>query len=125
MDTVSFNEDSACLHIGNITNVRNVVGVTVSEKEIFVIRRTSSIIEVFDCDTSKFLRNISTNCLKDPCDITYSRNALFVGERTTGLIHRIPLNSTESMSSWSVDSEFLSLSTMKSSNILGDMSFNK
>ena len=117
MDTVSFNEDSTCVPIGNITTC-HVTGVTAIEKEIFVIRQTSSIIEVYDCDTFKCLRNMSATVLKDPFDITYSRNALFVGTEASKLIHRIPLKSTESMSSWSVNHTWLSLSTMKSSNIL-------
>ena len=115
---VSFNEDTTFVPIENMTSVPEVIGITASEKEIFVIRQSSSEIKVFDCDTFKFVRNISATGLRDPCDITYSENALFVGESASKLIHRIPLNSAESMSSWSVDYEWFSLSTMKSSNIL-------
>ena len=99
------------------SDLSKVAGVTIFENEVFVICRSSSEIKVFDCESLASLRNISIPSLKDPWDITFSENILFVGERTVKLIHRIPLNS-QPMSSWSVNSLRLSLSTTKSNNIL-------
>ena len=101
-----------------IPGMSKVLGVTVSEKEIFVVCQSRSEVKVFDCDTYKFRRTIPVPGLKDPWDISFCENALFVGESASKLIHRIPLNSTESMSSWSVIGSWLSLSTTKSNNIL-------
>ena len=93
-----------------MSNLPNVAGVTVSEKEVFVICGFSSEIKVFNCETFTHLRNISTAEVRNPSDITFSENILFVGETTQKLIHRIPLNSIESTSSWAVDSWGISLS---------------
>ena len=101
-----------------MSNLPNVAAVTVSEKEVFVICGSSSEIKVFDCETFTHLRNISTTEMREPSDITFSENILFIGEETRKRIHRIPLNSIESTSSWAVNSWGISLSTMPSSNIL-------
>ena len=46
-------------------------------------------------------------------------NILFVAEQTSGMIHRVPLNSSDPMNSWSVGtSSQITLSTSKSGSIL-------
>ena len=73
---------------------------------------------MFDYDTCIHLRNLSDPALENPSDITLSGNILFVAEPSSGLIHRVPLNSTEPTRSWTVGNKQLQLSTLKSGNIL-------
>ena len=61
-------------------------------------------IHVFDCDTLEPLRVIPVPALKNLWDITFSENILFVATYAPGVIHRIPLQSSQSVNgnSWSV-----------------------
>ena len=89
------------------------------DEEIFIVQQNKpSEVQVFDYRTFKHLRNISVPALQAAWDITYSGNILFVAEHSSGLIHRVPLNSSEPINSWSVGDEKLRLSTLKSDNIL-------
>ena len=90
-----------------------------SDKEIFIVQHNKPVeIQVFDYDTFEHVRNISVPTMKSPWDITFSGNILFVAEYASGMVHRVPLNSSEPMNSWSVGNSQLALSTMKSGNIL-------
>ena len=100
-------------------NLPNPSGIAISDKEIFIVQHGKVEIQVFDYYTFKHIRNISVPTMKNPRDITFSGNILFVGEFSAGMVHRVPLNLSEPMKSWSVGtSSELSLSTLKSGNIL-------
>ena len=101
-------------------NLQNPSGITISDEEIFIVQYNKPVeVQVFDYDTFKHIRSISVPTMKKPWDITFSGNILFVAEHASGLIHRVPLNSSEPMSNWSVGTRSqLSLSTLKSGSIL-------
>ena len=73
---------------------------------------------MFDYGTFEHLRRITVLAMQRPWDITFSENILFVAEYSSGLIHRIPLKSIDSTTNWSVGCEKLTLSAVKTGNIL-------
>ena len=101
-----------------MSNLESVIGVTVSDTEIFLIAQFERQIKVFDGETLHHTRSIPAPELSCPWDICFSQNILFIGEYSAKLVHSIPLNPDRSKSKWSVDSEMLSLSTTSAGNIL-------
>ena len=117
----AFLDSSAMIREQNTILANNLPypsGIAILDKEIFIVQHDKVEIQVFDYDTFKRIRNISVPTMKCPRDITFSGNILFVLEYALGLIHRVPLNSSEPMNSWSVGGSQLTLSTSKSGNIL-------
>ena len=118
-----FLDSSATIHDQNTilaNNLQNPSGITIADKEIFIVQYGKPVeVQVFDYDTFKHIRQISVPTMKIPWDITFSGNILFVAEYVSGMVHRVPLNSSEPMSNWYVGtSSQLSLSTLKSGHIL-------
>ena len=100
-------------------NLNYPSGIAISDKEIFIVQSNApKVVQVFDSGTFKHLRNLSVTALKAAWDITFGGNILFIAERWSGQIHRVPLDSSEPINSWSLEIGQLQLSTLKSGNIL-------
>ena len=118
-----FLDSSATISIQNTILANNLLqpsGITIFDREIFIVQFNKPVeVQVFDYDTFKHVRKISVPTMKSPWDITISGNILFVAEYASGMVHRVPLNSSEPMNNWSVGtSSQMSLSTLKSGSIL-------
>ena len=116
-----FLDSSSTIHAQNTILANSLLhpsGITISDKEIFIIQTGKPTeVQVFDYNTFKHIRNIPVP-MQSPWDMTFSGNILFVAECGSGLIHRVPLNSSEPISSLSVSGSQLALSTLKSGSIL-------
>ena len=71
---------------------KDIQGMTISNKQLYVIFSELSIIDVYNTDDLEFERRISAEDIIDsPCDIAAINNVLFVSEYTQNLIARIQL----------------------------------
>ena len=80
-DSVSVipNSDSSYCCIRNQASVR---GITVSEEDIFVAYSKSDVIRVYNRDTFK-MRSVTVPGMRDPWDIAYSNQCLYIGGKET------------------------------------------
>ena len=92
--------------------------VTSWNEELFVVFGGSRDIDVYDMNTLSHQRKITVRGLIDAFDIAAHASVLYVSENYKKLIHRIPLTEAPSITNWSVNSIFLTMSINKNGNVV-------
>ena len=94
-----------------------VKGISILNNELYIVRRQSTNIDVYDTDKLNYKRKIPVNDLIKAYDMVAHGDVIYVSETDDKLIHRIHLPDG-SCSKWSVNSKWLTMSTTKKGTIL-------
>ena len=94
-----------------------VMGITISNDDLYVALKHSPNIDVYDIDTLVRRRQINVNGLVWACDIVAHENVLYVSEVEDKVIHRIQLPD-EVHSNCTVNSRYLTMSINQKGNVL-------
>ena len=106
------------LLISTISFSSRIRGITIVERELFVICRESNVVHVYDANTTAFQTKFLVGGLIDPLSLASTSNALFISEVLSNKIYQVGLPAKSVFTTWKVDALYNTLSTTNQGNLL-------